>query len=163
VADRVYTETEGEICYAMDKALISMGLARKPSDGVECHGLSYYRSEKAINSKGVYSFRLISRGFDFEVIENETKKMRLFLRIRNVSNCLEYMESCPDSIKRIFTEYSDESCRKRRGGTCIHGVSYVIGKKQYWRCGCCNAAFYLKPNQNDISHYIKLVELGEKK
>ena len=64
---------------------------------------------------------------------------------------------------KIFTEYSDEGCGKRKENKCIHGVAYEINKKDYWRCACCFPAFKIKPKITDIPHYIKLVELGEKK
>ena len=157
VADRVHTDTEKEICYKMDETLRSIGMETGPGNGIECYGLSYCRA------KTPYTFRLVSRGFDFEDIDKEAKKMRLLLRIRNVSNCLEYLKTCPDSVMRIFTEHSDEGCAKRFDDRCKHGVAYEIDNKQYWRCACCNAAFNFKPDLSDIPHYIKLVELGEKK
>ena len=159
VADSVHTDAEKEFCYKIDEALMSKGLVRKSSGGIECHGIAYYQN----NITKTYSFRLVTRGMDFEHLENEIKKMRLLLRIRNVPNCLDYIESCPDSIKQIFTEYNDAGCEKRYNGTCKHGISYEIDAMQYWRCACCHSPFNFKPDLLNIPHYIKLVELGEKK
>jgi len=86
----------------------------------------------------------------------------LYLRIRNVSKCLEYIEQCPDSVKQIFL-HGDSGCENRVKGTCKYGQEYTIDGTTYWRCGCCNAPFYFQPVKEDIPHYIKLVELGGKK
>jgi hypothetical protein len=159
LADRIYTQAEKDFAYKMDEALMSLGMFHKPYGGFECYGIAYYYSEKTMNSKGPYSFRIVSRTADIENNIYETNKMRLMLRIRNVSNCIEYLKTCPDSVKEIF-RYSDQGCAYR---PCNHGVSYEFEGKTHWRCGCCAPAFILKPNVNDIPHYIRLVELGEKK
>jgi len=162
VADRV-TDDEKEFVYALDETLIAMGFASKPYGGIECHGVAYYHSEKDMNTNKPYTYRLITRGMDFEVTDDNDKKMCLQLRIRKVSKCLDYLTSCPDSVKQIFTDYTDTGCAKRANGTCKHGISYEIENKQYWRCACCHTPFSVKPEIADIPHYIKLVELGEMK
>jgi hypothetical protein len=161
MVDKVHTETEKEFVYRMDKELLSMGLIRNLKGGYEGPGLAYYRNKKIMESKGPYSFRIMSRSPDICNLKND--KMFLELRIRNVSNCMEYLKKCPNSVMKIFTEYSDEGCGKRKENKCIHGVAYEINKKDYWRCACCFPAFKIKPKITDIPHYIKLVELGEKK
>ncbi len=158
-ADRVKTESEKNFIYKMDEALMAKGMFRKPYGGVECHGLAYYNSQKSMDSKAPYSFRMVSRSFDIEHNVSETEKMLLLLRIRNVSKCLEYINGCPESVKEIF-RYGNEGCVNR---PCDKGVGYEFEGKDYWRCGCCAPAFSFKPNLVDIPHYIKLVELGEKK
>jgi len=163
VADRVHSEVEKEFCYKMDEMLISKGFVFELYGGVECHGIAYYHSEKEMQAKKPYSFRMITRDMDFVQIDDEIEKMRLQLRIRNVNHCIEYLNSCPDSVKQIFTEYSDEGCEKRVNGTCKHGISYEIDNQEYWRFACCHTPFNFKPVITDIPHYIKLVELGEKK
>ncbi len=159
VADRVITEKEKEFVYKMDETLMERGLYRKSYGGVECHGLAYYASQKVMDSKAPYSFRMVSRSFDIEHNVSETEKMLLLLRIRNVTKCLEYLESCPESVKEIF-RFGDKGCDNR---PCDKGVGYKFEGKDYWRCGCCAPAFKFKPNTEDIPHYIRLVELGEKK
>jgi len=77
---------------------------------------------------------------------------------------MEYLQTCPDSVKRIFTDKNDSGCQNHRDNTCRHGVSYEIDGQSYWRCACVSPAFcFQQPKVEDIPHYIKLVELGEKK
>jgi hypothetical protein len=159
VADRVHTETEKEFVYKMDETLMSMGMFRKPYGGFECYGLAYYDTEKAMNSKAPYYFRMVSRGSDIVSTISENEKLLLMLRIRHVEKCLDYLNNCPDSVKNIF-RFSDTGCSNR---PCNKGVAYVFEDISYWRCGCCAPAFKLKPKIDDIPHYIKLVELGIQK
>jgi hypothetical protein len=161
MVDRVHKEAEKEFVYKMDKALMAIGLFRNLYSGYEGMGLRYYRSEKSMESKGPYSFIMVSRSED--ISDFRAEKMWLGLRIRNVSNCIEYLETCPDSVKRIFTKENDQGCGKLNDNSCKHGVAYNIKEKKYWRCACCRPAFCFKPNVKDIQHYIKLVMLGEKK
>jgi hypothetical protein len=44
-----------------------------------------------------------------------------------------------------------------------NAVSYEIDGKHYWHCACCGAPFNFKPILDNITHYINLVKLGEKK
>jgi len=159
--DKVHTDAEKEFVCKMNETLLSLDLFRNVRGGYEGPGLAYYRSNKIMDSKGPYSFRMIARSPDINNLE--TEKMLLGLRIRNVTNCLKYLNNCPDEVKHIFTEYSDNGCEKRTNKTCKHSVSYEIDKKEYWRCACCHTAFNVKPKIEHIPHYIKLVELGEKK
>lgn len=163
VADRVLTDSEKEFAYKLDEALTSTGFVSELYGGIECHGIAYYHSEKDMRSKKPYAYRIMTRGMDFEQPDDEAEKMRLELRIRNVSNCLEYLASCPDSVKSIFTDYSDAGCTARQNNVCKHGIDYKIDGNNYWRCACCGAAFNFKPKLADISHYLKLIELGEKR
>ena len=162
VADRI-TYAEKAFVHKFDETLKAMGFVSKPYGGIECHGVAYYHNDKDMNAKKPYTYRLITRGMDFENVNNEAEKMRLQLRLRNISNCREYLHSCSDSVKQIFTEYTDEGCAKRQNQTCKHGISYEIDSKAYWRCACCHAPFNVKPELTNILAYIKLVELGEKK
>jgi hypothetical protein len=163
VADRVLTDSEKQFAYKLDEALTSLGFVSELYGGIECHGIAYYHSEKDMRSKKPFTLKASTRDMDFEQTDDAIEKMRLQLRIRNVSKCLEYLTSCPDSVKRIFTDYSDAGCVKRRNDACKHGVAYEIDGNSYWRCACCGAAFNFKPQLADIPHYIKLSELGERR
>jgi len=162
VADRV-TTAEKEFTYMLDKALKAMGFVSKLYGGIECHGVAYYHNEKDMNTKKPYTYRLITRGMDFKCADDEAEKMLLQLRIRNVNNCLEYLASCSDSVWQIFTKHSDKGCTKRHNNTCKHGIAYEIDGEQYWRCACCHTPFSVKPKLADITTYIELVALGEKR
>lgn len=159
VADRIHTEAEKEFVYKMDEALLDKGMFRKLYGGYEGHGFAYYDSENVMKKKGPYLFRLVSRSPDIVDSIHETEKMLLMVRIRNVSNCLEYLATCPDSVKEVF-RYNDPGCANR---PCNKGIAYEFEGKNYWRCGCCAPAFRFKPNVEDIPHYIKLVDLGSHK
>jgi len=163
VADRVHTDTDKKIVLSLDRILKDKGFVSKPYGGIECYGVAYYHNEKDMNSKKPYSYRVVTRGMDFEHPDTDTEKMILQLRIRNVEKCLQFLTSCPDSVKRIFTNHTDLGCPKRLNDTCKHGISYEIDGKLHWRCACCHTPFSVKPNIRDIPHYIKLVDLGEKK
>jgi len=159
--DNLHTEWEKEFVYQMDKALTSVGLLRKWYGGYEGPGIGYYRNEKTMNSGGPTTFHIHSR--DAQIQNLDVENLSLSLRIRNVANCLNYLESCPDSVKQIFTAYSHEGCYRKVDGSCKHGISYEIHGANYRRCACCGSGFSFKPRLEDIEHYLKLVELGEKK
>ena len=163
ITDRVGTDNEKTFILEMNETLLNMGHVGKAYGGVECFGFAYYKNEKLMNANGPYSYRVMTRGMDFDNIDTSSEKMRLSLRVRNVSKCGDYLKKCPESVKRIFTEYSDDGCGNRGRGTCRHGVSYELDDVTYWRCGCCHAPFSFKPSISDIPHYVKLVELGEDK
>jgi len=152
VADKMHTKQEKEFVYAMDAILTEMGYYAGSRESNEGPGYAYYSKESQIRKKGPYHYLMSS---------NKTKLL-LYLRIRNVSKCIDYLKECPDSVKQIFL-WGDKGCSNRIKGTCKYGQEYAIDKNTYWRCGCFNAPFYFSPNINDIPHYIKLVKLGLKK
>jgi hypothetical protein len=154
-------ESEKAFITEMDKALTSMGLISGRSGRIGC----YYRTESAVRQKSPPSFRIVNvNGYNPWHSEIKPEKAELGLRIRNVDSCMAYLATCPDSVKRIFTEKNDSGCGRHADNTCKHGVGYEIDGKAYWRCGCCDPAIrFERPNIEDISHYIKLVELGEKR
>lgn len=59
--------------------------------------------------------------------------------------------------------HSDPRCRFQVNSECTKGVEYSFERKSRWHCGCCNAPFWLHLKAENISHYIILVEVGEKK
>ena len=149
-------EEEKQFIHEMDKALVSAGLLPGGTG-------YYYRTESMIKNKGPDSFRLINiNRWEPWHSEIRPEKLEVGLRIRNVHNCAEYLTACPESVKRIFTEKNDKGCAAR--AKCKHGVGYELDGQKYWRCACCNPAIrFDRPKTADIPHYIKLVELGEKK
>lgn len=149
VADQMHTEYERSFIYALDEKLNNLGYFAHERSWNEGLGYAYYATEKVMKARGAYHFWLLSW----------KSTLRLYLRIRNVSKCLEYLQKCPDSVKQIFLQ-SDEGCGNRYNGSCKCGISYSIGKVSYWRCGCCSAPFYLEPKMEDILHYLELIELG---
>ncbi|WP_029502137.1 hypothetical protein [Lachnoclostridium phytofermentans] len=142
----------------MDETLLSLGMVRGDLG-------YYYANEKALKQKTPCLFRLVNiNTYNPWHSEIKSEKLELGLRIRNIYKCMEYLQSCPDSVKRIFIDKSDSGCQRRKDGTCKHGVSYEMDGQIYWRCACCDPAIrFQQPKIEDIPHYIKLVELGTKK
>jgi len=149
IADQMHTKYEQDFIYAFDEKLNNLGYFANERSWNEGVGYAYYSTEKVMKAKGSYHFWLLSW----------KSTLKLYLRIRNVIKCLEYLKDCPDSVKQIFLQ-SDEGCANRHNGSCKCGVSYSIDEVSYWRCGCCNAPFNLEPKTEDIPHYLKLIELG---
>lgn len=152
VADQMHTERERDFVYALDEALKKLGYWGHERSWNEGVGYAYYATQKEMQAKGTYHFWLLSW----------KSTLKLYLRIRNVEKCFEYLQECPDSVKQIFLR-NDEGCAKRHNGSCKSGVRYRLNEIDYWRCGCCNAPFYFEPQIENITHYVKLVELGVKK
>lgn len=152
VADKMHTKEEQEFIYAMDSILREMNYSAQPKAWNEGQGFAYYDKESVMKANGPYHYWMLSW----------KTKLRLYLRIRNASKCLEYLKQCPDPVKQIFLK-SDRGCEKHTNGTCQFGQTYIIDGVTYWRCGCCNAPFYFYPVKKDIPHYIRLMELGFKK
>lgn len=152
VADKMHTKEEQEFINAMDETLRELGYFSQPKSWNEGPGYAYYDKESVMKANGPYHYWMLSW----------KTKLVLYLRIRNASKCLAYLNQCPDTVKQIFLR-SDSGCENRINGTCQFGQEYTIDENTYWRCGCCSAPFYFSPIKDDIPHYIKLVELGLKK
>jgi hypothetical protein len=152
VADKMHTEQEKQFIYSMDAVLREKGYLTNTRGWNEGPGYAYYEKESDMKTRGPYHYLMLSW----------KTKLVLYLRIRNASKCLEYLEQCPDTVKQMFL-WSDNGCNNRRSGTCKMGQEYTIDGNTYWKCGCCNAPFHCSPNIEDISHYIKLVEIGLRK
>lgn len=146
VADKIHTEAERKLITALDKRLQEEGYTISKGDPNEGPSIRYCRG------KGTYDFALTS-------LEGE---LALELRIRNVMKCMEYLKDCPVQIVELFRQ-TDKGCNNRINGTCKCGVSYLFEGEEKWHCGCCGAPFKLHPIEEDIEHYLKLVELGRKK
>lgn len=146
VADKMHNELDKEVIYAIDKVLTGQGFSVRKGDLNEGPALRYYRTQS------VYDFALVS----------DMGKLVLELRIRNAEKCLEYLQECPDRIIDMF-RYTEKGCQNRVKGTCKCGVKYQFEKEEKWHCGCCGAPFKIHPVSEDIPHYLKLVELGNKR
>ena len=151
VADKVHTPQEREFVYEFDKTIREKGWFCCRDSWNEGPGLCYYDKESTMRKKGPYVFKIMSW----------KSKLKLYLRIRNVDNCLEFLKECPDSVREMFL-YNDTGCSNQHGKVC-KGISYVLDGKEYWHCGCCSPAFQTAPLAKDIPYYWKLVELGRNK
>ncbi len=152
VGDKMHTQSEQEFVNGFDKLMEVQGYYCAKDSWNEGPALCYYDKENTMLTRGPYVFRVISW----------KSKLRMYLRIRNANNCLDYLKQCPESVKEMFLN-SDPGCANRFNGCCNKGVAYVLDGKDYWRCGCCQGAFQVAPQTKDIPYYLKLVELGIKK
>ncbi len=146
VADKMHSETDKEVVYSIDKLLVEQGVSVRKGDPNERPAIRYYRTQS------VYDFALVS----------DIGELVLELRIRNAQKCLDYLPECSESIIDMF-RHTDIGCHNRKEGTCKYGVSYEFENEEKWHCGCCGAPFKIHPVKEDISHYLKLVELGNKR
>ena len=65
----------------------------------------------------------------------------------------------------FYQMYTDMAVQPERFGLPLYGeagVKYIFEGEEKWHCGCCGAPFKLHPVEEDIEHYLKLVELGRK-
>lgn len=146
VADKMHRELDKEVIYAIDKLLVEQGFSIRKGDPNEGPVIRYYRTQ------ATYNFALVS----------DTGELVLELRIRNAQKCLDYLAECSESIIDMF-RYTDKGCHNRKEGTCKYGVRYEFENGEKWHCGCCGAPFKIHPVKEDILHYLKLVELGNKR
>lgn len=147
VADKMHDAADKKVIAALDKILMECGAIRKKGDPNEGPSVRYF-----LRKSSVYDYALTSN----------MGKLYLELRIRNAQKSLEYLSECPERIAEMF-RHSDAGCQNRINGTCRSGVKYVFEQEEKWHCGCCGAPFRIHPIVEDIPHYLKLVELGNKK
>lgn len=115
--------------------------------------IRYYKKEGDLKRNANASFWLAS--MDTE--------LRLYFRIANMDKAIEYIKNCPESVINIFLA-SDSGCANRLSGKCASGISYQLGGKTIWRCGCCNPNFQVTPTAQDYLYYIgAAVVSGNKK
>jgi hypothetical protein len=148
VSDKLHKKEEQAFVEIMNKILIDKGLSTGKGDNNEGPSIRYYGKE----SKSTYQFAIT-------VFEGD---LMLELRIRNAEKCMEYLKGCPDRILDIFKK-TDKGCQNRINGTCKCGVKYVFEDEEKWHCGCYCAPFRIYPVKEEIPHYLKLVELGNKR
>lgn len=79
-----------------------------------------------------------------------------------MNKVLEYIKECPESVINNF-KVSDNGCANRISGKCASGISYQLGGKSIWRCGCCNPNFQVTPTERDYLYYINAVEMAGNK
>ncbi|MBP3568444.1 MAG: hypothetical protein J6K04_04690 [Lachnospiraceae bacterium] len=146
VADKMHVEADRTVVKMLDVILQKESFEVSKGDANEGPSLRYSRG------KAPYEYALAS-------MEGE---LLLELRIRNAEKCIEYLKECPEHILEMFRQ-SDMGCQNRVNGTCKYGVKYSFEGEEKWHCGCCGAPFRLHPVQEEIEHYLKLVELGKKR
>ncbi|HBL84354.1 MAG: hypothetical protein A2Y17_04995 [Clostridiales bacterium GWF2_38_85] len=154
VYDKTRTNEEREFIRNFHETMREMGYYHAHGGWNEGPGICYYDKESIMKRKGPYLFRILDWMGD----------LRLMLRIRNAEKCIDLYtgKDMPSEITKMF-RYSDPGCDVHANENCNKGVSYSFEGQSRWHCGCCNAPFWLHPKAENISHYIKLVETGEKR
>ncbi|MCL2701147.1 MAG: hypothetical protein FWE88_05580 [Phycisphaerae bacterium] len=154
VYDKTRTKEECAFIHNFHQAMRKIGYFHAHGGWNEGPGICYYDNESVIKRKGPYLFRIIDWMGD----------LRLMLRIRNAEKCIDVYKNngTPKEIADMF-RYSDRGCGARTNGTCKKSIRYNFEGEQRWHCSCCSAPFWLRPKTENISHYIKLVEIGEKR
>jgi hypothetical protein len=155
IADQMHTEEARDLVYRIDQLLVGKGYYPAVDNGGDIGyggdnlSLMYYAKEKDVGNRSLCHYKIAS----YQHLP------LLSLRIRNLQKCVDYIHTCPESIKRIVL-LNDQGCNNRENGTCTRGQEYVYDGNIYWKCGCCGLQFTFKPAKEDIPHYLELVDLG---
>jgi hypothetical protein len=154
VYDKTRTPDEKAFINGFHTAMKDKGYFYQSGGGNEGPGIRYYDKESVMKRKGPYLFQLWDNKGD----------LQLYIRIRNADKCLSlYNETAmPDEIAEMF-RHSDSGCGNHAKGTCDMGIEYVFEGATRWHCGCCSTMFWLRPKTESVSHYIKLLKIGERK
>lgn len=154
VSNLFHSEQERETARLIHEELLKRNYCYNFQNWNEGPQIRYYKKE---------SDRSRNTNADFWITGMDTE-FRLYFRIRNMDRVLEYIKECPEGVISNFM-ISDNGCANRSLGKCTSGISYELGGKPVWRCGCCNPNFQVTPNVKDYLYYIEAVEMagGKKK
>ena len=153
VADLFHSEQDRATARLIHAELIKRNYCYNFQDWNEGPQIRYYKKESDRNRNTKASFWLTS--MDTEFI--------FYFRIKQMDGVLPYIQKCPESVIKNFM-VSDAGYANRTSGTCASGISYRLGGRTIWRCGCCNPNFQVKPSVEDYLYYIDAVDMtGNKK
>ena len=152
VSDLFRSEEDRKTASLIHEELISRGHCYNFQEWHEGPQIRYYRKESDRN-------RNTNADFWLTCMDTELK---LYFRIRHIEKALDYIGSCPESVIESFS-VSDNGCGNRVSGECKSGISYELGGKTVWRCGCCNPNFQAVPGREDYLYYINAVETADNK
>lgn len=152
VSDVLHSEQDRETAQLIHEELLKRNYCYNFQDWNEGPQIRYYKKESDRNRNTNASFWVTS--MDTE--------LKFYFRISNTEKALEYIKKCPESVIENFL-ISDNGCDNRTSGKCASGISYQLGDKTIWRCGCCNPNFQVAPNTQDYLYYIDTVEMSDNK
>jgi len=154
IHDKTRTDEERNFISDFHQTMKEKGYFYADGSWNEGPGICYYDKESVMNRRGPYLYRILDWMGD----------LRLMLRVRNAEKCIELYndQDMPQEIGEMF-RYSDPGCGAHANGSCKKGVGYTFDRQPRWHCGCCSAPFWLHPKAENISDYIKLVEIGERR
>lgn len=152
VAD-LLSEQEREVAYLLHDELMKRNYCFNFQEWNEGPQIRYYTKETDCKRNTNAIFWLVSM---------ETS-MRFYFRLKHMGEAIALIEDAPESVMQNFL-ISDNGCENRYAGRCVSGVSYELGGRTIWRCGCCNPNFQVVPSKDDYIFYIDLVDsIGRKK
>ena len=148
------SDEEREFIRGFHQTMREMGYFYAEGSWNEGPGICYYDKEAVMKRRGPYLYRVLDWMGD----------LRLMLRIRNAEKCIDLYneQGAPQEITEMF-RYSDPGCGAHANGSCKKGVGYIFEGQPRWHCGCCSAPFWLHPKAENINHYIKMAEAGERR
>ena len=153
VANLFHSERDRAAARLIHAELVKRNYCYNFQDWNEGPQIRYYKKESDRNRNTKASFWLTS--MDTEFI--------FYFRIKQMDGVLPYIQKCPESVIKNFM-VSDAGCANRTSGTCTSGISYRLGGRTIWRCGCCNPNFQVTPSVDDYLYYIDAVDMaGNKK
>lgn len=152
VSDIFHSEQDRGVSQLIHEELLKRNYCYNFQDWNEGPQIRYYKKESDRNRNANASFWLAS--MDTE--------LKFYFRIANMDKVLEYIKNCPENVISNFS-VSDNGCANRNSGKCASGISYQLGDKIIWRCGCCNPNFQVTPNAQDYLYYIDAVEMSDNK
>lgn len=150
VSDLFHLEQDRETAQRIHEELIGRNYFYNFQEWNEGPQIRYYQKEGDRNRNTNASFWLTS--MDTE--------LRFYFRIANMDQVIAYIQNGPESVISNFLA-SDTGCANRISGKCVSGISYQLGGKTIWRCGCCNPNFQVTPNMQDYLYYINAVEISQ--
>lgn len=153
VSDILSSEQDRETAQLIHDELIKRNFFYNFQGWNEGPQIRYYKKEGDMKRNTNASFWLAS--MDTE--------LKLYFRIANMGKVVEYIKNCPENVINNFL-VSDSGCANKLSGKCVSGISYQLGGKTIWRCGCCNPNFQVTPTAQDYLYYIDAVKMaGNKK
>ncbi|NLG25634.1 MAG: hypothetical protein GX558_09785 [Clostridiales bacterium] len=150
VADRFHSAADRAFAWEFDRRMIETGHFRGRDRWNEGPRLCYYARESDRDHRRPYRFMLMSW----------KSEPRLYLRIRDADACAAHAEGASEAIREMFRR-DEPGCHNR--DHCKLGVHYIFEGVPRRHCGCCAAAFQIRPAIEDLDDYLALVELGENK
>lgn len=145
VLDMLKKQEERETALKLHKEIMSKGFFAV----LNGDQMRYYHTESNAKNNASSCFRIVASDID-----RTDPQLRFMFRIKNMDQCLNYIENCPQQIQDVFSK-GDAGCGKQCGR-----LSYQFKGKQIYKCGCCAPNFTCNPTVEDIPYYLECFELG---
>lgn len=152
IADRMHTANERECANQLHAALAAQSYIpvvdnRGEPAGEDAYAIHYYARSQDVGNRSKSLCKLSSH----------QTKLRFSFRLRSIQRCAEHIAACSAEVQEVFIP-GDKGCANRDG--CKHGQAYTINGTDCWKCGCYGTMITLVPREEDITDYLKLVQMG---